>query len=172
MYLMKVNVHELEVKGYVDFAFSEPDSYFDIEKTDDETIIGNINGKLHFYKGKGGIVGEGVITFKVRLRCVNCLKLFEKEITVNFFRVYEKEIEGIPIDDERELTEGELDTVFFKGDEFVINSDIRDDILLAIPAFPKCSPDCRGLIDKYSEKEKKLPEWKKILKNMLKKGGK
>jgi uncharacterized protein len=67
---------------------------------------------------------QGRVWTTVTLRCSRCLKHFEQLLRMDEFVVH------------RELT----------GEEEVdLTPEVREDILLLLPAYPVCSEDCKGL---------------------------
>jgi len=176
---MRVNLFELEKKGTIRFSFQEFCQYFDIDPNEDGVrFTGPIRGDIDCSRGRGGVVVRGHLRFTVELTCVKCLNAFPFEADVDFFRVYEKDDTG-EISEEVELREGDLDVVYYDGDEFIINPDIRDEILVTLPDTPVCSDQCRGLCTVCGknlndepghccENTRELSDWKKKLKENFK----
>lgn len=168
---MRLNIHELKKKREVRFVFDEDARYFSLDKETDFSIKGKIHGDLLYKKEQGAIIGTGKISFIASIECQSCLQRFDKAIETNFIRVYEPIEKQQDLDDEHELSDGELDTEYYEGEEFCINQNLRDEILLAIPDFPRCKADCKGVdhpAAKEEEKEKPLADWQIKLKEKFK----
>lgn len=147
MVLMRVNVHELEVHKEVHFTFSEDKKTFKIEEGDLDCIKGEIKGDLTFTKARGVIVGKGNLSFQARLQCSRCLEYKTITIERDFYHIYEQSVTEEESPEEVELSVGDLDVTGYRGDEIIINKDVRDEVLLGIPEFFFCSVDCNGLCD-------------------------
>ncbi len=72
------------------------------------------------------LVVRGELETTARFTCALCLKEFESPIRVHAFG-------------------RELETGSAAGEIIDLTGDIREDIILAIPAKPLCRADCRGL---------------------------
>jgi uncharacterized protein len=67
---------------------------------------------------------QGRVWTRATLRCVRCLKNFKQDVETREFVVH------------RPLT----------GEELVdLTAEVREDILLQLPAHPVCRPECKGL---------------------------
>jgi uncharacterized protein len=74
--------------------------------------------------------------------CARCLEparvVVDAPLVVTFVPA-DKDVDGdVGLDDDP-------DVVTFAGSEVDVADEVRDEILLAIPVGPLCSPDCRGL---------------------------
>jgi uncharacterized protein len=80
---------------------------------------------LHARVVSGQLIVKGEVRVRVRIQCGRCAEFYSTIIREPaFLRVYE-------------IT-GTTETVD-------VGPDIREDILLRLPNFPLCSPDCKGL---------------------------
>ncbi len=103
----------------------------DILELDDDARTrptGPIRYDLHIEKVGGELVVRGTLGVPFEIECSRCTDFFSTSLAVSsFLRAYE-----VP-----------------EGTETVdITEDIREDILLNLPPFPVCSPDCKGLCPK------------------------
>lgn len=73
----------------------------------------------------GELVVRGTLSMRIAADCNRCAKKIESEVRVPHF---------VCVREFRELTEA-ID----------LTPDIREDIILAFPNYPVCSPECRGL---------------------------
>ncbi len=183
--LIKVNVREIEAHKEIRVNFFEEKGVFDIEDRHLAMVKGKISGDLVFSEARGAVLGKGKISYRARIVCSRCLE--PKEITIerDFYRIYEPKIEWQEPQEEEELSYGDLDVTEYKGEDIIINNDVRDEVLLGIPEFFFCSVDCRGLCAKCGENLNKHPRhsckgndieegWKKELQEKYReiKGGK
>ncbi len=87
---------------------------------------------------------DGTIETSIRLNCSRCLDVFEKYVATSFTLFYNKTT-GAPIDDETELMEEDLHTVFYEGDFIDVTTVIEEQIIMEIPYKPLCNDECKGL---------------------------
>ena len=71
------------------------------------------------------ILVRGRLSSRARFECVKCLDRFEQEVDPGEF------LRSYPLDE--------------AGETLVLLGEIREEILLTLPAFPRCSADCAGL---------------------------
>jgi uncharacterized protein len=71
--------------------------------------------------------------------CARCLEparvAVDAQVAVTF----------VPADEDEELEDDDADVVGFAGNEIVLDDEVRDEILLAIPLQVLCSESCKGL---------------------------
>ncbi|MCX8015524.1 MAG: DUF177 domain-containing protein [candidate division WOR-3 bacterium] len=108
------------------------------------TIIGNIIVDLELSKNGDTITVEGLVSFKVKLNCVNCLEDFEQSFSE---KVYQEYIRG---SNQTIIMKGRLEDVdfmreYYSGDFFDLTGLIHDTIHLAIPIAPWCQENCPGV---------------------------
>ncbi len=81
--------------------------------------------RLHAQAVSGQLIVKGAVRVPVELQCGRCTEFYSTTIEESsFLRAYE--------------ISGTTETVD-------VTPDIREDILLQLPHFPLCSPDCKGL---------------------------
>ena len=89
----------------------------------------------------------GNITTSVMLSCSRCLKEYLQTIdtglTIIFRRGEAGESEAM--EEETELSEQDLISSVFYGDEIDLSHEIEEQIALEIPFRPLCGDDCKGL---------------------------
>ena len=71
--------------------------------------------------------------------CARCLEpacvAVDSQVAITF----------VPADEDEELEDDDADVVGFAGNEIVLDDEVRDEILLAIPVQVICSDSCKGL---------------------------
>jgi len=85
----------------------------------------------------------GTYRVKLKLRCRRCLEFFDYELTGTIDEMYTKK--PYHFDEKIKLTKEELSTFYYHGDEINVREMIRQNILVSIPPYPLCKPDCKGL---------------------------
>jgi uncharacterized protein len=82
-----------------------------------------------------GLLVTGRVRATVRLRCVRCLREVDQELQVDVRELFTLD----PRDDENEGYAVPAD------DRLPLDTMARDALVLALPSFPLCRPDCAGL---------------------------
>jgi len=88
-------------------------------------------GNLYYVKGK--------LTADVNFVCTRCLTPFTHHETVPFSETFAHVEDPILHEDE------DSDILPLEGDEIELVSLLQEDFLLAMPTFPLCEEDCKGL---------------------------
>lgn len=87
---------------------------------------------------------EGSVETRVALNCARCLTGYETRLASSFTIFYSKDT-GIPQDEEVELTERELISATYDGDEIDLAPEVAEHVIMELPVKPLCSESCRGL---------------------------
>ena len=78
--------------------------------------------------------------------CSACLRDFELRVPVAFALTLKPAPAQRQVSSEElELSKEELGEFFFEGDFLDLGEILREQILLALPMYPRCREDCRGL---------------------------
>ena len=144
---MKVRVDEIPESGrFLHFhwdherlrQFLPPDDPFGME------LVHPVNVDLEINKKVDHIRIQGTIRGTMQVACHRCLGLFQWPLdeVVDVFLV---EGEKVPVEDETELEDEELDVDFFDGEVIDIDQLVAEHIFLALPLKVLCSGNCRGI---------------------------
>ena len=87
---------------------------------------------------------KGEVSFELELICSRCLEEFPFLSSSSFELVYLPRDE-MPTEPDLELTPNDLKVSFYQDDEIDLSEVVREQIILAIPMKPICSPNCKGL---------------------------
>jgi DUF177 domain-containing protein len=90
------------------------------------------------------IRAHGRVATKVRLSCSRCLAEYDEQIDIPFTVFYLPATAGTTQDEEVELSEEDLVSVTFEGDEIDFSPEIAEQVLTEIPFKPLCRDDCKG----------------------------
>lgn len=85
-------------------------------------------------------------TLSLQTDCAACLKNFDLEVPVAFSQTLKprpRSDDALP--DELELSKEDLEECYYEGDVIDLTEILREQIILALPMYPRCSPDCKGL---------------------------
>ena len=102
-----------------------------------------------------GVLVRGEINARVRTECSTCLGevVLELNSIIDTYMVkedFEEEFRASV-----EVTLEDLEREFFKGDVVVLDSLLRDTIMLELPINPKCGDSCPGIPLPVSGEQKK-----------------
>jgi len=90
-----------------------------------------------------GVLVEGAVSGSVSAVCSRCLENTERAVKANVSIEYR---EGLPPEREKDAAgEGESDVGWYTDAFIDPAEDLRQLLLLEVPAFPLCREDCRGL---------------------------
>ncbi len=89
---------------------------------------------------------SGRVSALVRLPCSRCLAEYEERIDTTFLLFYTRAqtAEGVE-DEEIELSETDLVSVPYRGEEIDLIPEVDEQIVMELPLRPLCGDDCRGL---------------------------
>jgi uncharacterized protein len=82
----------------------------------------------------------------VTLICSRCLATFDDRLSSAFVVFYtRKKPEAAALDEEVELSEVDLVSATFDGDEIDLAMEVEEQLITELPLKPLCSDQCRGL---------------------------
>ncbi|MBM4288723.1 MAG: DUF177 domain-containing protein [Deltaproteobacteria bacterium] len=126
----------LDVDWFARWLHDQPGLEFSLEKP--------LTGTVHLERHEGNILVRGGLQGELIFTCSRCLETFAGPLTASFDLLL-KRGQAQALDQEVELSAGELDEDFFSGDELELNVLLREQILLALPLKTLCREECRGL---------------------------
>ena len=92
------------------------------------------------------VVLEASFSLRLAPECAACTREFEMDVPVTFsLDLKPKPQQRKVLADELELTALELDDFFYEGDAIDLEEILREQVLLALPMYPRCSTECKGL---------------------------
>ena len=96
------------------------------------------DGKTVFFSGRF----QGVVAFE----CSRCAEDSTMEIDVEFTRVFfPAGAHGVSMDLEIPDDNETMESVEYRGNVINLGPTLTDEFVLMLPAYPLCSPDCKGL---------------------------
>jgi len=139
---MKIHLKQIPAAGI--HLEGEEDCPLPELATDEIRCAGPLRYALDIGISDGGLWANGSLSQRVELRCVSCLETFVHEIKVPAFAVH-TELHGPETID--------------------LTPQIREDLILNLPAHPHCDRDgekiCKAAIPKYSKLEEEQREAKR-----------
>ncbi len=118
-------------------------SFFKIEEADFR-IIKPVSIHCNITKVGDDIYLQGKISFTIETNCSRCVASFTLSGDTEFKVTYLPETLR-PSDEEVELTRSDMDVSYYSNNRLNIILPVRDQIVLAIPIKPLCTPECAGL---------------------------
>lgn len=144
---MKIRIDELKDKT-VELSAEEPIRDFPtllaLQDAGECVFLSPLQVHLYVAREYDHIRVSGGVETTLRLICSRCLAEFQIDIN-SPFTIFYLRAAGLPLDEDMELTDEDLISATYEGDEIDFTSEIAEQILLAIPFKPLCSEDCRGL---------------------------
>lgn len=91
---------------------------------------------------------EGHFDGTADIPCVRCLEDFKVPFDQKF-RLFLYSEDGTYAGDggEHELSETDMEFAFFHGDRVDVGEILREQLLLTLPDYPVCKPNCSGICD-------------------------
>jgi len=117
----------------------------ELADTGDSAYRGPIRLQLSFAQSGRMIDVAGHIRALLDLTCGSCLGTFEYELAEDFTLTFVPEGEPADLALEQELESDELGKVPYRDDRLELLVPVQEQLLLAVPMHPLCSPDCQGL---------------------------
>lgn len=144
---MKIRVDETK-KTQIDLNEEEPASHYQslaqMEKDGDCSFTAPVRSRVSAIWEYDHVRVAGSMQSAVRLSCSRCLAEYELPLSSDF-TIFYTESQGDEFDDEVELSDVELISASYTGDEINLDPEIAEQVMLEVPFKPLCSESCRGL---------------------------
>lgn len=145
---MKIRVDEIKDKVIDLSAVDEVAAFPELaalQESGECVFLGPLRVQLNVVREYDHIRAHGRVATTVRLGCSRCLSEYDAEIDAPFTVFYLRAVAGASQDEEVELTEEDLISATYAGDEIDFAREISAQVLTEIPFKPLCREDCRGL---------------------------
>ena len=114
----------------------------------DWRLIGTIQADLDLFsqgsRDSGEVYVSASVSARIECECSRCLKQFPLSIASDFNLLYSPKLEALP-EGECRLSDGELDLLYYEGNQIDLDAELLSQLVLSIPMLPLCEGDCRGL---------------------------
>jgi uncharacterized protein len=128
---LRINLRHLD-EADLELDTSVAGDALDLEVRDELIqVTGPVVIRAHVQKLEEGLLIQGRVTLALRCECVRCLTPFVHEVVLDPWTLHL-------------ALEGE-EAVPVVGDFVDLTPHLREDIFLAFPQHPLCTPDCQGL---------------------------
>lgn len=99
--------------------------------------IGRLTAEVSLTLQNGAVTGAGVILGDVTQNCVGTGESVEAHVEAPFEIAFRPQPEGAGYDEEIELGEAELDTIFYEGGAVDIGEAVAETLLLNLDPYPR-----------------------------------
>ncbi len=119
-------------------------SLFPDQKRSEFKFIAPISYEIHLSRSDSLVIVAGRISLKVELSCSRCLERFILSLNPDFdISLSPAQFQNLPA--EMELQKEDLDKEFYDGEVIDLDAIVQHQIILAMPFYPLCRKDCKGL---------------------------
>jgi uncharacterized protein len=114
--------------------------------TADFRVVGGHRARIFARRMGLDVHLSGECTLKLKTECAACMATYDLEVPVAFsLTLKPRPNSGQTLSDDVELSKEDLEECYYQGDVIDLTDILREQIILALPMYPRCSPDCRGL---------------------------
>lgn len=144
---MKIRVDDVKKKEQ-QLEETEPAAHYpalvELEAAGEATFIAPVSTAVRAFWEYDHVRANGKVETRVKLTCSRCLEEYERDISSDF-TIFYTQGENLAGEEEVELSEEELISVPFTGDEIDMDFEISEQVMMEIPYKPLCSEECKGL---------------------------
>ena len=139
---MEILLRDIPPEG-LDVSFETDPAQLDLVETR-AGFQGMIHAQLSISKQGDLVFVTGRTETHLVLECGLCLKKFPCPLNLGIHAQY-LSVDSEEVQNEPELKHDDMDVIFYSGDTLQFDDLIREQIFLAIPMHPVCTPGCLGL---------------------------
>ncbi|TSK08399.1 MAG: DUF177 domain-containing protein [Geobacter sp.] len=144
---MKIDIEKVK-KKQLDLSEVEPASHYPVlvamEAAGECTFTAPVSTKVTAVWEYDHVRATGRVESAAHLTCSRCLAEYDLPLTSDFTIFYTKGEEDSS-EEEVELTDEELISATYSGDEIDMDPEIAEQVMLEVPYKPLCSESCKGL---------------------------
>jgi uncharacterized protein len=144
---LKIRVDDVKKKR-IDLSEEEPASYYpslkQLEDSGECTFTTPVHAEISAIWEYGHVRAAGKVEAVARFSCSRCLTEYDMPISSEF-TIFYTESKGVDLDEEVELSDEDLVSATYSGDEIDLDPELAEQVLLEVPYKPLCSEECRGL---------------------------
>ena len=144
---MKINVEKVKRKQ-IDLGEEEPAAHYpslaQMEKDGDCSFTAPVRARVSAIWEYDHVRATGSVESAAKLCCSRCLAEFELPISSEF-TIFYTESTGEDFEEEVELSDEELISATYSGEEIDLDFEIAEQVMLEVPFKPLCSESCLGL---------------------------
>jgi uncharacterized protein len=144
---LKIRVETVKRKQ-VDLSEEEPASHYpslaQMEKDGDCSFTAPVRAQVSAAWEYDHVRATGQVASAVHLTCSRCLAEYELPLASEF-TIFYTESTGEELEEEVELSDVELISASYQGEEIDLDFEIAEQVMLEIPFKPLCGESCLGL---------------------------
>jgi uncharacterized protein len=149
---MQFDLRQLGRKGsgtirdeHVDRTFQASEFPASVAVDEEYRIAAPVHLVMDIHKDGEAYRVTGRVETRLELECGRCLESFEIPVDSPFELRYVPEVASSADDEERQVTEDDLTTSYYKEDSIDLGELMHEQFVLALPMKPLCSEACKGL---------------------------
>jgi len=149
---MQFDLRQLGRKGsgtirdeHVERTFAPSEFAASVGVDEEYTVVSPVQLVLDIHKDGEAYRVTGRVATRLRLECGRCLEPFEIPVDSPFELRYVPEAAPTAEGEERQVTEDDLTTSYYKEDSIDLGELMHEQFVLALPMKPLCSEACKGL---------------------------
>ena len=144
---LKIRIEQVKRKQ-LDLSAEEPAAHYpslvEVEKDGGCSFIAPVSAQVSAIWEYDHVRASGQVLSAVRLTCSRCLAEYELPLASEF-TIFYTESTGDELEEEVELSDVELISASYQGEEIDLDFEIAEQVMLEIPFKPLCSESCLGL---------------------------
>lgn len=144
---MKILIDKVK-RMQVDLSEEQPAAHYrslsEMEKAGECSFTAPVRAQVSAVWEYDHVRATGSVESAVRLSCSRCLAEYELPISSEF-TIFYTESKGEELDEEVELSDVELISATYSGEEIDMDFEIAEQVMLEVPYKPLCGESCRGL---------------------------
>lgn len=148
---MKIKIDHIPEEGIMLWSKEEAELYpvlAEMAQDGECRFEGPIHVSLRAKPVRDMIEAKGQLAAEVRLNCRRCLAIFSSALKRPFRLYFTHEMDecaDAATEGGAELSADDVGLIQFKGDVVDFTEAIQEQVVLAVPDWPLCAQDCRGL---------------------------
>jgi uncharacterized protein len=144
---LKIRIDEVKKKR-VDLTEEEPAAHYanlvQMEKAGECSFVEPVHAEVSAVWEYDHVRATGTVHSAVQLACSRCLAEYQLPVNSSF-TIFYTQSKGEDLDEEVELSDEDLISVSYQGEEIDLDFEIAEQVMMEIPFKPLCSESCKGL---------------------------
>jgi uncharacterized protein len=149
---MQFDLRQLGRKGsgtlrdeHFDRTFQPADFPASVVQDEEYKVVAPVRLVMDVHKDGEAYRVSGTVATRLQLECGRCLETFEIAVESPFELRYVPEPAATADGDEREVTEDDLTTSYYREESIDLGELLHEQFVLALPMKPLCAETCKGL---------------------------
>ena len=130
---------------HVDRTFQPSEFEESVGQDEEYKVVAPVHLVMDVHKDGEAYRVTGRVSTRLKLECGRCLEPFEIAVDNPFELRYVPEPATLAEGEEREVSDDDLTTAFYKEDSLDLGELMHEQFVLALPMKPLCAETCKGL---------------------------